>query len=215
MLRSFSFRRSFAIFSVLLACGSSAKAAIVYYAANATTPAATGFNEGGVWLDFFTGTVTTKTSGSGFLPGKEGQFQLMLNSGAGYLNFVYRTSSTTFGAWSNNMANGVDRLGTGESVDPTDVYNTFNIMASVDPYVNEWDGLGRGFIGVNFSNELGQIFYGYADVTVNADYTATLNGFAYENTPGAAIVTGAVPEPSGVAISIASLGFLLILRKRG
>jgi hypothetical protein len=178
-----------------------AGASVVYHTANATTPVSAAYDEGGVWFDFFTGTVTTKTSGSGYLESKPGQYQLMLNSAAGWLNFTQRTTATTTAAWSNNTGNGVERIGAGQSVDPADIYtNLYVIMASMDSYANEWDGLGRDFIGVTFTNEAAERFYGYVDVTVNADYTATLNGFAYETTPNTAIVTGAIPEPSTLGV---------------
>jgi hypothetical protein len=50
-------------------------------------------------------------------------------------------------------------------------------------------------------------------VTVNADYTATLHGFAYESTPGTGIITGAVPEPSAAAL-LGAGAILLCRRKR-
>lgn len=186
---------------------------MVYHPASGTTPVGASYDESGVWIDFFSGTSVTKASGSGYLPDKAGQFQLMLNSGFGYLNFVDRSSSTTFSAWTNHGANGVDRLGSGQSVNPGDIYTSdFTIMASVDSYVNLWDGLGRDFIGVRFNNEAGDIFYGYVDVTVNPDYTATLHGFAYENSPGVGIVTGAVPEPASLGLIAVSL--LVIIGRR-
>ena len=197
----------------LFGTAASSSAAVVYYnAGNVTTPAGGGYDEGGIWFDFVTGSVAVKASGRGYLPGKVSQYQLNLNSTAGYLNLLGQPTATTSASWSNNALNGVDRVGNGQSVDASDAYNTFTIMASTESYVNEWDGLGRGYIGVRFTDEAANIYYGYADVTVNPDYTATLHGFAYETTPGTGIVTGAIPEPSTFALS--GVGILLISRRK-
>jgi hypothetical protein len=63
--------------------------------------------------------------------------------------------------------------------------------------------VGRGFLGLTIRDASGasssNVFYGFADVTVAADYSMTLNAFAYENVRGQAITTfiGApVPEPA-------------------
>lgn len=197
----------------LLGTAAPSSAAVVYYnAGNVSTPSGGGYDEGGIWFDFVTGSVAVKASGSGYLPGKVGQYQLNLNSGAGYLNLLGQPTATTSASWSNNALNGVDRVGNGQSVDAADAYNTFTIMASAEPYVNEWDGFGRGYIGVRFTDEAANVYYGYADVTVNGDYTATLHAFAYETTPGTGIVTGAIPEPS--IFALLGAGALLVCRRR-
>jgi len=199
---------------MLLAGAAPLHAAIVYFPAAATTPVGTGYDESGVWFDFFTGEVTVKTSGSGALADKPGLYQLMFNSAAGYLNLVAR--STTTAGWTNNTFNGVERLASGRSVSDADIFTgTFTIMASTESWVNEWDGFGRGYVGVRFNNEAGEAFHGYADVTVNTDYTATLHGFAYQNIPSAMMITGAVPEPT--AVVMAGLGVVAFCgrRKRG
>ena len=213
MSRSLFLRGCLAIFPLVLGF-SSADAAVVYYTANATTPVGTAFDDSGVWFDFFSGNVTTRTSNSGYLPGKAGQYQLNFDSANGYTRFTAEVASTS-AMWTNNTFNGVERLGSGRSVDSASVYTwQFTIMASIDPYANEWDGLGRGYIGVTFSDDASNVYYGYVDVTVNGDYTATLNGFAYENSPGVAILTGAVPEPSVLGLSAAGLLLMNIRRRK-
>ncbi len=55
--------------------------------------------------------------------------------------------------------------------------------------------------------------YGYVRVTGAPNSTFTFNEYAFETTPGAGIVTTAVPEPGFVMLSAISLG-LLFHRKR-
>lgn len=65
--------------------------------------------------------------------------------------------------------------------------------------------VGRGYLGLTIRNPAGSsasdVFYGYADITINPDFSLTLNAFAYEDVMGQAITTP-VPEP-GTALSFA------------
>ncbi len=63
----------------------------------------------------------------------------------------------------------------------------------------------RGALGVKFPVN-SNIHYGYIDVTQQTDGTITLNGYAYNDVPGEAITTAAVPEPATIAV----LGSLLM-----
>ena len=80
---------------------------------------------------------------------------------------------------------------------------------------------GRGFLGLTLRDPSGassaDIFYGYADVTINADYSLTLNAFAYENVRGAAITTALsapVPEPGTAwAFGLGLAGIAAALRR--
>ena len=79
---------------------------------------------------------------------------------------------------------------------------------------------GRGFLGLTIRDASGasssDVFYGFADITVNADYTVTLNGFAFENVRGQAITTAfaaPVPEPSGWLLLGGGLAALAALRR--
>ncbi len=64
---------------------------------------------------------------------------------------------------------------------------------------------GRGFLGLTLRDASGvsasDVFYGFADITLHADYSMTLNAFAFESVRGQAITTfiGApIPEPASV-----------------
>lgn len=85
------------------------------------------------------------------------------------------------------------------------------------PAFGNWAAGGRGFLGLTLRDASGSsasdIFYGFADITVNDDFSITLNAFAYENVRGAAITT-AVPEPGVAAMWLAGLAMLLRLARR-
>lgn len=57
----------------------------------------------------------------------------------------------------------------------------------------------RGALGVKFAAG-GNIHYGYIDVTQLTDGRITLHGYAYNDVPGEAITTAAVPEPSIICL---------------
>ncbi len=84
------------------------------------------------------------------------------------------------------------------------------------PLFGNWLAGDRGFLGLTIRDPAGasssDIFYGFADVTVNPDYTLTLNAFAYENVTGVAIT--AVPEPAALALMLAGLATVGGLARR-
>ncbi len=58
---------------------------------------------------------------------------------------------------------------------------------------------GRGFLGLTIRDPAGSsasdVFYGFAEVEINADWSLTLHAFAYENVRGQSITTFASPIP--------------------
>jgi hypothetical protein len=79
-------------------------------------------------------------------------------------------------------------------------------FSDLGPSFGNWADGGRGFLGLTLRDPAGSsssdIFYGFADITVNDDYSITLNGFAFENVRGAGITTffAPVPEPESAAL---------------
>lgn len=176
-----------------------------------------GFDASGVWFNFFTGEATYQPTPSGFLPLALGQFQINFNGGNGYVNLVNKTPFFDAAQWVN-VGNGVARLAEGDVVDGFSFFtDDFTILASVTTdFYNSFDDLGTGYIGVNFTDADVNTYYGYAQVTVNPDFTVTLNSFAYESVPGAGItIPTAIPEPaSAAALAGGALLAVAALRRR-
>lgn len=73
----------------------------------------------------------------------------------------------------------------------------------------------RGYVGLEFEAEDG-IHYGWLDIEgVETRSSIRIRGWAYESTPGAGIVAGAIPEPSSVILfAIGAVGIWTIRRKK-
>ena len=95
-------------------------------------------------------------------------------------------------------------LAAGVAVGPTSLFNTSAQTANASQFRA---AAGTAYLGVRFDNEAtGQVDYGYVHVqsaeTDTSGFPFTILDYGYDNT-GAAIVTGAVPEPT----TTAALGF--------
>lgn len=172
-----------------------------------TTPLNTGggINDGtGVWFNPLTGYAEARGSAFPSALFEDGKFFLLLDG------FNYTPPEAEV------FVQGFFSRGNGVIYQASDNKNPawFGVGAVIGPgtgYQNPGDGfpdigpnfgngtVGRGFLGLTLRDPTGSsasdIFYGYADITLNADYSMTLNAFAYENVRGAAITT-AVPEPA-------------------
>lgn len=103
------------------------------------------------------------------------------------------------------------RYGEGVSIgDGTGYQNPGAGYPDLGPAFGNWD-VGRGFLGLTIRDASGSssdVFYGFADITVNDDYTLTLNAFAFESERGQAITTSfsaPVPEPASALLLAAGL----------
>lgn len=205
--------------SLLLGAAQLPAAVVTWDAGDVTTPIGTAFDESGIWLNFFTGSVSVVDSGDGYPSFALGQFQINHNGGAGYVNLVNQTPFFDAAQWVN-VGNGVTRLAEGDLVDGTSFFtDDFTIIASVTTdFFNSFDDLGTGYIGVNFTDAAVNLYYGYLEVTLNPDFTLTLNSFGYDDTPGTGILAGAtaIPEPASAAAlaGTALLGLAALRRRR-
>jgi hypothetical protein len=81
---------------------------------------------------------------------------------------------------------------------------------------------GRGFLGLTIRDPSGSssndIFYGFADISIGANFAITLNAFAYENVRNTAITTflpTPVPEPaSALTLGLGLAGVAAAWRRR-
>ncbi len=91
---------------------------------------------------------------------------------------------------------------------------------ATDAFQGDWAPGDRGFVGLRFEldGQPGVPVYGWADIGTNnfngdAPGRFTLYGYAYENN-GMPIPTGAVPEPSTIALLVAGAAGVAVLRRR-
>ncbi|MBT9501257.1 MAG: PEP-CTERM sorting domain-containing protein [Burkholderiaceae bacterium] len=207
-----------------------ADAAVVY-----TQPAAalnSGFNPGGaccdgtgVWFNPLSGYAETR----GYLfPAslfEDGKFFLFGDTSSGsaearvYTQGFFSRGNGVIYASAGNL--NPARFGVGESIGAgTGYQNPGAGFTDLGPSYGNW-APGRGFLGLTIRDPSGasssDTFYGFADITVNKDYSITLNAFAYENVRGQAITTAfaaPVPEPSsGWLFGTGLIGVAALLRR--
>ena len=83
------------------------------------------------------------------------------------------------------------------------------------PTFGNWTAGEHGFLGLTIHASATGIYYGYAEINVNADYSITLLSMAYNDVQGAAITTvSSVPEPSTMALMGLAAACLAVVRRR-
>ena len=81
--------------------------------------------------------------------------------------------------------------------------------------VGGWNGGATGYVGLEINGGSGSN-YGWAQISYVDNFgssTLTLIDFAYETTTGVGIETGAIPEPTNLALLVAGAAGLLALRR--
>ena len=178
----------------------------------------------GVWFNPLTGYSESR----GFLfPGtlfEDGKFFLVMDT------FYAQTEAEIYTMGFFSRGNGVvyesafnlnaKRFGDGAVIGPATGYQSPGAgYVDLGPTFGNWAAGGHGYVGLTIRNPLGatssDIFYGYAEINVNPDYSITLLSFAYNDVQGEAIATvSTVPEPTVMALAPLALAAIAAFRRR-
>jgi hypothetical protein len=202
-LRTPSFRFFPIWLAVTFAVGSSMPAAVVY-SGPVTLPIPLNFD--GIYLNPFTGsTAGTEPASWATAPWINPFF------GGVYIgtNSLFRPAITGADQIVNLPAGTL--IGSGLSFSPGQSGSISHLGAGPDQFV-----LGvPGYIGFAMQSvPAGPTLYGWLKIEIKNTGPGSILGWAYENTPGASIQSGAVPEPTAAFLSLASAAVLTWRRRR-
>lgn len=80
-------------------------------------------------------------------------------------------------------------------------------------YHGSWVVASKGVLGLSLEVD-GQTHYGWLRMSSNYRESFIVHDFAYESTPNTAIVAGAIPEPSTLALLLAGAGGIWTVREK-
>jgi hypothetical protein len=214
---------SIAIAAAAVAPG--AQASLIQYGFNITTP--TG---GGIIFNVTTGVATTVSHAqlvdSSLFPGTTpGNFGL-LNSIASNAKKAWFIASS-MGSNKVEVApnahqpaySSVARITQNTVVGPTKTFkNGFGsrILAgnsSGSLALGNWKALGTAFVGLDFK-EGSQIDYGWAYITINSNYTISLDAVGYDTSGAAATTPTTLPEPSSLLLLVSGAAGIAMYRRK-
>jgi hypothetical protein len=164
-----------------------------------------GVNDGtGVWFNVLTGTAESRGA---FFPDPlfaDGLFFLLLDTVTYSSPEAMIFTQGFFSRGNGVVYESVDNpnpawFGAGAVIGPNTGYqNPGAGFPDIGPLFGNGQ-VGRGYVGLTIrnpaANSASDVFYGYADITINPNFSLTLNAFAYEDVMGRAITTP-VPEPA-------------------
>lgn len=182
--------------AIAAAAAPGANAGVVYWPTDITTPVG-----GGIYFDVVTGSTTAVSSNSSLEPGAAtGRFALE-DELAGQLQkaFVVASASNKFAVTASDGVFGnpssAARLAVnttiGGTLDFANYAGVANSLASNFAALGHWNGLGSDYLALEFVVG-SQTDYGWAHITINPDYTVTLDGMAY-NDSGSPIAAAETP----------------------
>lgn len=205
----------------------SAKAGTVVACVDVTTPVG-----GGLYFNVVTGAVSCESFPPGshaFLtPGSApGSFALSNEVGGSLKKaFVFASSAgknNKFAVASSagGLNSSAARLAKNAKIGPGGIdtfANRYSSLASNRPssvQVGHWNALGTGYLGLEF--EVGsQTDYGWAEITVNGNYTITLDSVGYDDS-GNPVLAGAAaptPEPNSLLLMVLGAAGLAAYRRK-
>lgn len=123
---------------------------------------------------------------------------------------LFNPASPAGGVYVITSANNAANLASGTVIDGTKSYGSSTSTSTSQWALNSADNL----IGFRFTNEnTSQVHYGWMRVAFGATITSrTLVEYAYDDTPGAAIQAGVIPEPA--SLTLLGAGAFCFLRRR-
>lgn len=178
----------------------------------------------GVWFNPLTGYAESR----GYLfPGtlfEDGKFFLAMNTSFAQTEAeIYTQGFFSRGngvIYESNFNLNPKRFGDGASIGAASGFQSPGAgYTDLGPTFGNWAAGGHGYLGLTIRNPAGanasNIFYGYAEINVNPDYSVTLLSFAYNDVQGQAITTvSTVPEPNVLAMAPLVLAALAAFRRR-
>jgi len=198
--------------AVAAAVAPSARADVMFWTPDVTNPVG-----GGIYFNVMTDTLSIVSGESHpfLVPGSAAGSFALSNEVAGSLrkDFIFASGANKFAVASslNALFSSAARLTFGTWVGPqTKFADAYSSMASNFQEVGHWNDLGTGFLGLEVN--LGtQIDYGWAEITINPDYSIELDRVAIE-TSGAPIEV--TPEPDSLMLMALGAAGLAAYRRR-
>lgn len=182
-----------------------------------------GFSDGtGIWFNPLTGYVEQRGF---FFPSplfEDGKFFLSMNTSYFQTEAEIRIQGL-ISRGNNVLADGTAnpiRFGSGASIGPGSGYiYSWGGYVDLGPTFGNWESGDYGYLGLLIGDGTGtgaaDVFYGYAEITVNPDFSVTLHSFAYNDVRGQAITTvSTVPEPTVMALTPLALAAIAAFRRR-
>lgn len=178
----------------------------------------------GVWFNPLTGYAESRGF---FFPStlfEDGKFFLVMDNsfsqteaGVYTMGFFSRGNGVIYESSSNLNPK---RFGDGALIGSASGYQSPGAgFTDLGPTFGNWAAGGHGYVGLTIRNPAGatssDIYYGYAEININPDYSITLLSFAYNDVQGQGLTTvSTVPEPTFLAFGTMAVAAAVARRRR-